>query len=1657
MPKKPHKVTEVKGHQSKGGRLELAPNGTPETGAKKMASGLLNRGNKLELVAEEVQAEDEGGKRNWTSESEWEEQENAEPKFRSEADAILEDIEQRKVARRNREIQDRLDEINGRIEKTLGNYEVMDEELSGGGGGSGATQFVRDMQELMEIATDAVKKRKYMREVSVFIVGYTSACEQRLNLLEQLEVFFHEQEKQPEVEQRAIETDIDSISKAIDEALDFAQGSMGKLGDLNKEIIVAVENAVTARERAKGNQRLKKQLDKAKEDIQQLSDKLVEVQAELDERLQEMKRVQRQNEELKVHAERAKKLAEDLKVLDSFENVLEKSREVDMVRSELETVQEEMKEKDKVIQGLNQEINRLEAEKEQIREEMHSVIAVKQDTIEALEEQIREMELQHVRDMDALKAEYEEQMENQRQQMEEQLQQEREAMAQHAAHVQSELDETRERFEQLQAEAKTMSEELDLLKNKKVRFADSKDENEFTLPRAATTLPEEPMNEQTEKSAANQNLPTVTENKFKLLVTKAVQCSLEVKLRIASSTQTVSPYKRNASTLTSTLYLKQSSNDQDLGRYSTEVSGGNVFFTPRKPRNIQVPDTLFEKKKPQGGIQNIPEVSTTSDDVKDVEADISVDAEDVLKQQKELNEIQLAQAEQRAKNLDAVANKLDAKMQDIAGDFSYDQFASSKRKISSSDESPKNFSQLVEELDNKAVETERLQKAKVAPRKKVAKKKIVADKRGGVSPYRDRTMDKSRDVAAVDDKSVTEKTLSREMPADDINHALFIEANEQLDTVDTIADHNPTVDTMEAETGINSQPMAEDDASQLEHDPVPDLVQSDLSRLNRETTIKFHTEPSGLSTISAATADDVISPMAPPPKLPSMPLKVTVEPNGAKKGTESSIDSDVKYGGRGMYGVRRDLYKNMQAEIRNSIETKKALFNEEPLAVYGEKMGDPNHTFELRKLKLAQKIFHQDQSSVADDELRARYNQYRKLAMSHITQLEEKVESSKDLEKQLSAKFYEMEKQWNAERQLLLEQAERAENGRKEAEQEAEQALYQLETFLDDMEKLHKMRDYTRLEARHYRKLDEDMQEQYLKTLSPYAKEALMQQLNEGPGDANFAMQTDEVIQEAKKAISEIRSGSRRSQRSAEAQIMMKSIRNMRRIHSKADPMLSEYLRTYDFVHEFKSTITFLFKTKAVDSIVTILDEIEVINFDKDENCFQQIAEMQQQLIILLGEILGVLLRILFQNKLDHRSLAYFQRQLPDLVPRSLFAQIDDSILSGGAELKRLQEQVASLKAALESQRRDYEDKLSKLENEFGQNKEQLRHLMTGSNLQCQRLITMVKRYSAHCSMKLLEENIRRMTSNKGAHIQLIHNFEHFQQKREAQWRAVSVGLAAQRQEAAERLTKDLEQIEETTHGSIFLIKPMFSYRAKLPWINIFPELRKKGDGMGGDMDLSDVSDVKAVPPQVPQTNQPHKKRLLSLPHKSIEPQYIPQHDLMGVAERQLIPMTNLYETESGYVNNEMTGAGLMAQDFTQEPTWKKLDSIAEKVIEENVLLSSGGIGGVGGMGGQQHMWNTPKLLELDINRFMMDHNNIMSPVRHLSNRNNNNLPKHPRSYLSVSRTLPHDTTQPSALLTPKQHQPQNQRSTPPPHSAVNQKPPLGVDGLQRLPPITNN
>ncbi|XP_063722776.1 centromere-associated protein E-like isoform X3 [Symsagittifera roscoffensis] len=1656
-PKQSAKLSEVKPRGKNG--LELGP--PSERDRSQSRERRKKKTARLELVAE-VPDEQE-------LETTLDEAEEVDNKFRSEADALLEDIEQRKVARRNRMIQDKLDEINGRVETTLGNYEAAGAEEMGG------AQFVKDMQELMEVATDAVKKRKYMRDVSVFIVGFTSACEQRLNILEQLDVFFKEQEKQPEIEHKMGETDFDSISKSVEEALEFAQGSMGKLGDLNKEIIVAVENAVTARERAKGNQRLKKQLDKAKEDIQQLTDKLVEVQAELDEKLQEMKRVQRQNEELKIHAERAKKLAEDLKVLDNVEDIREKALEVDMMKEELKSVQAELSQKDAIISGLQEEIQRLEEEKDAIREELLSVISVKQDTIEALEEKVRDMELEHAREMDALKAEHEEQMESARLQFEQQMQEERELMAQHSANLQSELDETKSQFEQLQAEAKTMSEELDLLKNKKVQFNLNSEEEKIN--QEATNFPKK----------------EVSFVAKKLFVTKGIQCSIQRPNRNAL-TQTLNNSKSAVNVAAMTQKLVEIEIQEGGGRFSTETASGNILFTPRKPRMLSIPGTVRE---------------SSSKNVLERRASVTIGEEP---EDEEMEDIQLAAAEERAKKLDKVASNLDARMQDIAAEFSYEQFASSRRKISSSDENvQKNFSQMVEDFDHKPLDESFTSKGKSTPRRKgIVKKKsglAAVDKNNKrvfqLTTKENSTLDppleeepmkeaekpdeegKDRNISeplAVDEKGERKLPIENENPTDWDQRERRQEGGFTTETIDADPD----------QTNVeNNGPNNDAETNQSEADQVPEMVQSESTKLNREPTLKLQTEASGLSTISGATNDDVI-PSSPMASLHVPPFHVTVEPTGAQKGRGDHMDLKPA-AGRGVADVKRDVYsKSSFAEYKSAREAKKSLFKEEPLAVRGERLGDPEYDYQLTKWKLRSQQFHNDQSNVAEDELRARYNQYRKLAITHITQLEEKVESNKELEKQLSEKFYQMEKQWNAERQLLMEQAERSESGRKEAEAEAEQTLHQLETFLHDMEKLHKMRDYTRLEARHFRKLDEDMQDQYMKTLSPYAQEALRQQLNEGPGDANFAMQTEEVINEAKRGINGLRAGSRRSQRSAEAQIMMKSVRNMRRYHSsmtpftvdsffdlseieKADPMLSEYLRAYDFVHEFKSTVAFLFKNKAVDSVVTILDEIEFISFDQDENCFQQISEMQQQLIILLGEILGVLLRILFQNKLDHRTLQYFQKQLPDLVPRSLYAHMDDSVLSGGAELKRLQDEVAALKSDFESQRRELEDKIGKLESDYGANKEQLRQLMIRleesenklaefeaqrsailftrmdaernyrnlkkaiqydkidtdtfekathlidkyTSLPGQRLMTMVKRYSAHCSMRLLEENIRRMTGNRGAHIQLIHNFEQFQHKRDSQWRAVSAGLAAQRQEAAEKLTKDLEQIEQQSSGSIFLIKPMFSYKAKL---------RKKTDGSGKyltEMELTDVSESKP-PPQPPTTHQPHKKRLAALPPKVLDPQFVPEPP-MGT-DRPFLPMTNIYETESGYVNNEMTGAGLMAVDYTQVPTWKKMDSVAENVIEDNMLLSS-----------PHHAWNTPKMLELDINRFMMDHNSIMSPVRTLGS---SGRAKHPRSYLSVSRTIPQDA------LTPKARgktQPDSPKLV------------LGSDGHQRLPPITNN
>ena len=49
-----------------------------------------------------------------------------------------------------------------------------------------------------------------------------------------------------------------------------------------------------------------------------------------------------------------------------------------MLKEELRNVQEELNGKEAIIEGLNREIDRIETEKLQIQEELHSVIAVKQ-------------------------------------------------------------------------------------------------------------------------------------------------------------------------------------------------------------------------------------------------------------------------------------------------------------------------------------------------------------------------------------------------------------------------------------------------------------------------------------------------------------------------------------------------------------------------------------------------------------------------------------------------------------------------------------------------------------------------------------------------------------------------------------------------------------------------------------------------------------------------------------------------------------------------------------------------------------------------------------------------------------------------------------------------------------------------------------------------------------------------------------------------------------------------------------------------------------------------------------------------------------------------------------------------------------------------------
>ncbi|XP_074925570.1 uncharacterized protein LOC116831274 isoform X3 [Chelonoidis abingdonii] len=101
--------------------------------------------------------------------------------------AVIQATMYSKAARQAEETREELEKIQARIDHVIQAYEHSEQVSSAQ---QAATEIVEDVEQLVAVLGDPVKKKRYQQQVTVFIVGYQESCGQRNSLLSQLQEFF---------------------------------------------------------------------------------------------------------------------------------------------------------------------------------------------------------------------------------------------------------------------------------------------------------------------------------------------------------------------------------------------------------------------------------------------------------------------------------------------------------------------------------------------------------------------------------------------------------------------------------------------------------------------------------------------------------------------------------------------------------------------------------------------------------------------------------------------------------------------------------------------------------------------------------------------------------------------------------------------------------------------------------------------------------------------------------------------------------------------------------------------------------------------------------------------------------------------------------------------------------------------------------------------------------------------------------------------------------------------------------------------------------------------------------------------------------------------------------------------------------------------------
>ncbi|XP_057301353.1 rootletin-like isoform X3 [Hydractinia symbiolongicarpus] len=348
------------------------------------------------------------------------------------AKAVIAKNNNARALRLAEETRQELTEISDRVELTLHNYEFEHETCNDRLGSASFSnlktptksspdatmEFVDDLSQLISIISDPLAKRKYQQFVSIFVVGYENTCCSRLELLKQINEFFHYygKEKPPEIE--FPDFNIDQVGVSVRASLKEAEETQKKLKEVSKEV-AAVLHKLTHDKNKSSKRKLEKELLASREQILSVTDKLMAAQQDLtrsDERIStafhhlEVKQVE--IERLKSQVEASKRKHRDTeslqKEVEERAALLQNAREeisklmLDISQLEAKLVKQEEHQRS---EKQKQENTKLEHEAK-VKSLEEKIVLAKRDVQNLYEKQISDLRYQNRTEMDSEKTKH---------------------------------------------------------------------------------------------------------------------------------------------------------------------------------------------------------------------------------------------------------------------------------------------------------------------------------------------------------------------------------------------------------------------------------------------------------------------------------------------------------------------------------------------------------------------------------------------------------------------------------------------------------------------------------------------------------------------------------------------------------------------------------------------------------------------------------------------------------------------------------------------------------------------------------------------------------------------------------------------------------------------------------------------------------------------------------------------------------------------------------------------------------------------------------------------------------------------------------------------------------------------------------------------------